>query len=417
MTSELSLQQQLQRRMRASISWMALVVMLFVLSGCVIPIPQTGQLDTLPPGPVDEPIIAVAPNVVQSGDFISVAGAGWAVSETIYVNLESIQNGERIATTVAVTTANEEGRFTVSFFLPGEVAQSDSGELTIIVYGADVEEQATALLTLGDSAGDVPTLVPTLTATPGVMPGTITATPTVPTSTPTAAQTGWNAEVVSRGLNLRSGPGASYAIIRSLGFGDALSVLGQSRDAYWLYVATANGTMGWVARPYTDFTGTAPIIQPSDPPPTPRTPYPTPTRTATPGPSSGWHGEYFANRWLSDEPTIVRTDANIDFDWASGSPGRGLPTDNFSARWTRTIYLEGGNYRFYTTADDGVRVWLDGELIIDEWREQGAATFGSERTVSAGYHNLRVEYFEARQFASIGFWWELHGSGDTWRGE
>lgn len=417
MTSELSLQQQLQRRMRASISWMALVVMLFVLNGCVIPIPQTGQLDTLPPGPVDEPIIAVAPNVVQSGDFISVAGAGWAASETIYVNLESIQNGERIATTVAVTTANEEGRFSVSFFLPDEVAQSDSGELTVSVYGADVETQATAVLTLGSDAGAAPTAVPTLTSTPVTTPGTATATAAAPTATPTAARSGWDAEVVSRGLNLRSGPGANYAIIRSLSFGDELSVLGQSRDAYWLYVATSNGTMGWVARPYTNFTGTAPIVQPTDPPPTPQTPYPTPTRTATPGPSEGWRGEYFANRWLSGEPTVVRTDANVDFDWGRGSPASGLPNDNFSARWTRTVHLEGGTYRFYATADDGVRVWLDGELIIDEWREQGAATFSAERTVSGGNHDLRVEYFEAREFASLHFWWELRGSGDTWRGE
>ncbi len=417
MTSELSLQQQLQRQMRGSISWIALVVMLFVLSGCVIPVPQTGQLDTLPPGPVDEPIIAVAPNVVQSGDFISVSGAGWAADETIYVNLESIQNGERIATTVAVTTANEDGRFNVSFFLPGDVAQSDSGELTVTVYGADVEKQATTVLTLGGDTDASPTAVSTLTSTPLATSGSATATPAAATATSTPVQSGGDAQVVSRGLNLRSGPGASYAIIRSLSFGDTLSVLGQSSDAYWLYVATANGTMGWVARPYTNFTGTAPIVQPNEPPPTPRTPYPTPTRTATPGPSESWRGEYFANRWLSGEPTVVRNEANIDFDWGSGSPASGIPNDNFAARWTRTVYLEGGTYRFSATTDDGVRVWLDGELIIDEWREQGATTFSAERSVGAGYHDLRVEYFEARQFARIQFWWELRGSGDAWRGE
>jgi hypothetical protein len=79
------------RRLPATVAaWALTLAMLFVLSGCVLPFPPSGQVDTLPPGTVlDEPVIAVAPNAVASGDFVSVSGAGWPANETVYVNVES----------------------------------------------------------------------------------------------------------------------------------------------------------------------------------------------------------------------------------------------------------------------------------------------------------------------------------------
>ncbi len=85
-----------------------------------------------------------------------------------------------------------------------------------------------------------------------------------------------------------------------------------------------------------------------------------------------WQAEYFDNRWLGGAPVLTRTDPSIDFDWGYGSPDARLPSDNFSASWTRTVDFEPGLYRFTATTDDGVRLWVDGQVVIDRWRDQWA---------------------------------------------
>src|SRR3954463_8937669 len=81
-----------------------------------------------------------------------------------------------------------------------------------------------------------------------------------------------------------------------------------------------------------------------------------------------WHGEYFA---VADPmspgatPILVREDPKIDFDWGANSPDVSIPTDNFSVRWSRTLTLAAGSYRFTTNTDDGVRLKVDGVTVID----------------------------------------------------
>ena len=129
-----------------------------------------------------------------------------------------------------------------------------------------------------------------------------------------------------------------------------------------------------------------------------------------PEPVSGWQGDYFANVYLGGAPVFSRTDPEINFDWASGSPGAGLPADNFSARWTRTVHFGAGNYAFYTSTDDGVRVWLDSQLVIDQWFDQGASPKSVVISVAQGQHSLRVEYYERTGKAVAKFWWQASGT-------
>lgn len=86
----------------------------------------------------------------------------------------------------------------------------------------------------------------------------------------------------------------------------------------------------------------------------------------------------------------------LNFDWGTGSPGAGcgVPADNFSARWTRSVSLAAGTYRFSATADDGVRLWVDGVLRIDRWIDQGPTTYTADVTLGAGSHNLQMDYYE-----------------------
>jgi hypothetical protein len=108
-----------------------------------------------------------------------------------------------------------------------------------------------------------------------------------------------------------------------------------------------------------------------------------------------WRAEYFNNPYLVGAPTLVRDEANIYYAWGTGAPAPGIAADNFSVRWTGTIQAPvGADYTFQTTSDDGVRVWIDGGLLIDQWRDQPATTAAAVRFVSAGAHPVIVEYYD-----------------------
>lgn len=127
---------------------------------------------------------------------------------------------------------------------------------------------------------------------------------------------------------------------------------------------------------------------------------------APPSLPAGWQAEYYNNTWLGSAPVLVRTDAEINFDWGSGSPGAGVVADNFSVRWTRQVYFTAGTYTFYARTDDGMRVWLDSQIIIDQWRDQSATTYSRAVYVSQGTHTLRVEYYERTGSAVAQVWWQ-----------
>jgi hypothetical protein len=116
------------------------------------------------------------------------------------------------------------------------------------------------------------------------------------------------------------------------------------------------------------------------------------------GVSSGsfpdWQGDYFNNASLSGAPTISRNDLNVNFNWGGGSPDPSIPADYFSVRWTRTLNFAGGTWQFTTTTDDGVRLWVDGNLLIDQWHAQGPTAYSANVALAAGSHTVRMEYFE-----------------------
>jgi len=127
---------------------------------------------------------------------------------------------------------------------------------------------------------------------------------------------------------------------------------------------------------------------------------------------SGWQGSYYAVPDLSGLPVFQRDDANIDFNWGSGSPRPDLPVDGFSVRWTRRLtFAQAGKYRFRATSDDGVRVWVGGKLVIDQWRD-GTSTYEGQVQLTAGDTDVRVEYYEHTGGAAIKLTWELM-SGPT----
>lgn len=131
-----------------------------------------------------------------------------------------------------------------------------------------------------------------------------------------------------------------------------------------------------------------------------------------------WRGEYFNNTTLTGAPTLTRNDSTINFNFGTTGPGAGIAADKFSARWTRALTFRAGRYRFTTRTHDGVRLWVNNQLLIDRWRDQRVTTWNAEITLTEGTHLLKMEYYNASGagIASL-TWTTISGSADTWRGE
>jgi hypothetical protein len=133
-----------------------------------------------------------------------------------------------------------------------------------------------------------------------------------------------------------------------------------------------------------------------------------------------WQASYWNNTTLSGNPVLVREEANIDYDWGSNAPAPGVTADQFSARWTRYIDVTPGTYQFTATSDDGIRIWVDGTLILDKWAVHPPETYTAEVYLSAGHHLIKVEYFEQTGLAMAKVQWQLKGqvpaTGD-WKAE
>ena len=147
-------------------------------------------------------------------------------------------------------------------------------------------------------------------------------------------------------------------------------------------------------------------------------------------PSDHWSGEYYDNMTLSGSPVMVRDDGTgfLNFDWGGGSPSTacGVPSDNFSVRWTRSLHFDCGIYRFTATGDDGVRLYVDGQLKIDGWKDQAPTPYTVDVYLSSGNHDIKMEYYQHGWGAMASLSWQSIGGcdgciasvlSDHWSGE
>jgi len=114
-------------------------------------------------------------------------------------------------------------------------------------------------------------------------------------------------------------------------------------------------------------------------------------------PAGHWVGEYFDNIDLSGRPAMIRNDGTgfLDFSWNNGSPSSacGVPADNFSVRWTRSVSFNGETYRFKVTSDNGFRLYVDGNLKLEASTVQGPTDYRVDVALAAGKHIVELEYW------------------------
>jgi hypothetical protein len=131
-----------------------------------------------------------------------------------------------------------------------------------------------------------------------------------------------------------------------------------------------------------------------------------------------WQGEYYANPTLSGPPAYSTVDERrVDFDWGPGGAPPGLPADYFSVRWTGHWGFEEGAYTFFLFADDGVRLWLEDELLIDAWQPGMGLHTATVAVASEGFHRLKLEYFERTGSAAVRLHWRRTDLYPQWRGD
>lgn len=130
-----------------------------------------------------------------------------------------------------------------------------------------------------------------------------------------------------------------------------------------------------------------------------------------PAPAPGpWAAEFWNNPTFAGAATVSTTVAEINFDWGRNAPMAGIPADNFSARFKRTVNLPQGTYRFFATTDDGMRIFVAGRPVISEWRAQSVRTFTYDMFIPGGDTEIVVEYYEATGNAVAKARWEKLGS-------
>ncbi|MDP4253803.1 MAG: glycoside hydrolase family 3 C-terminal domain-containing protein [Bacteroidota bacterium] len=129
---------------------------------------------------------------------------------------------------------------------------------------------------------------------------------------------------------------------------------------------------------------------------------------------SGLKGEYFNNLQLSGEPALVRNDRNINFQWTLYGPGRMIQPDYYSARWTGTLTAPGtGEFEIGLDGDDGYRLYLDGRLLIDNWKKQTYSTLLRPfHFVKGRAYAIRVEFFEPAGNAHLKLIWNVNADND-----
>jgi PA14 domain len=133
---------------------------------------------------------------------------------------------------------------------------------------------------------------------------------------------------------------------------------------------------------------------------------PSPCAAPVAGTGSGLSADYFSGTSLSTK-VLSRTDAAVDFQWGTASPGTGVAADNFSVRWNGQVSPRyTGSYTFFTSSDDGVRLWVNGQKLVDNWTNHGTTENSGTISLSSGQrYDVVLEYYDATGSATARLSW------------
>lgn len=123
---------------------------------------------------------------------------------------------------------------------------------------------------------------------------------------------------------------------------------------------------------------------------------------------NGLKGEYFNNRNVEGAPALTRIDSQLEFDWP-WSPGDGVTDDDFSIRWTGYLKSDKAFDGWLgLSSDDGIRMWIDDQLVIDNWTKGATSMVTTPKNIEAGKkYKVRIEMWEGGWGARAHLRWNL----------
>lgn len=309
--------------------------------------------------------------------------SGWATAHLTWQNGTPSAQPPSILSFTATPSAVTPGQAsTLSWSINGATSISidhSVGDVTGLTSKAVSPGQTSMYtLTASNAAGSVSATVSVVVTT-----SQDSSPPTAPTLTSALARSSnqvdliWTASTDNVGV-------AAYQVIRN-----GAVLVSVTATAYADLGANSNTTYTYLVRAY-DAAGNFSTVSNQV---TVVTPAP-PVSGACPGPGSGvFTGCYYNNLTMTGAPALVRTDSQINFDWGTGSPDASVTPDNFSARWQGYFTFEQASYAFTVTSSDGVRLYIDGNLLLDRWRDQAATMYTGGQALSQGTHLVTVEYY------------------------
>ncbi|WP_370343281.1 glycoside hydrolase family 3 C-terminal domain-containing protein [Catenulispora sp. MAP5-51] len=135
--------------------------------------------------------------------------------------------------------------------------------------------------------------------------------------------------------------------------------------------------------------------------------------TPSAGSGNGLTTTFYPTTDLSGAPALTRTDPAVDFDWGGNSPGPGIAGTSWSAKWTGTLTAPTtGTYTFSLNSDDGSRLLVNGQTIVDNWSDHASTTAYGTVTLTAGQPvPVEVDYYQNGGGSNLSLGWEPPGTG------
>ena len=298
--------------------------------------------------------------------------------------------------TPSAVTAGQPATLTWSISGPATVAIDNSvGDVSGTTSKTVMPGQTTTYTLTATNSGGSSTARATVTVTPTQD----TQPPSVPTLTSAAAggsnevDLAWTASVDNVGVAgyqvIRNGAAAGTVSGTTLSLADT----GVSPNTSYTYSVKAYDAAGNYSAPSNTIQVTTPAA-------------PVSTSTCPTTPVGAFTGCYYSNIYLDGAPAMVRTDPQINFDWGGNPPDRSVGRGAFSVRWQGSFAFDQGAYTFTALTSDGMRVYIDGSLVLDRWSDQPATQYIVPQTLSQGFHVIAVEYYEHSGWSAAHLTWQ-----------
>lgn len=192
---------------------------------------------------------------------------------------------------------------------------------------------------------------------------------------------------------------AGYQVIRN---GSIVAVVPQATISYADASVTANTSYTYLVKAYDaagNYSSASNSVQITTPS--------APVSNSCPGAAANaFTGCYYNNTTLTGNPALVRTDNAINFDWQNGTPDTSISPFNFSVRWQGSFSFNQGTYTFTALTSDGMRIYIDGNIVLDRWRDQPPYIYTIQQTLGQGSHLVVVEHYERTGGATAHLTWQ-----------